>query len=268
MEQLQLMLPRNKEIESWFPVVSEKFREYEINTANRIAGFMAQTGHESADFTVTEENLNYSVSALNRVFPRYFGVGKRNAAEYARNPEKLANYVYMDEFRSARGALGNTRPGDGWKFRGGGIKQLTGRNNYAAFGASIWMTADQAASYVRSRLGSLESACWFWETNKISRFADRDDIVGMSRAINGGNIGLEDRQNRYVRAKNILTEEMQIGATGNLVKDVQRKLGLSADGIFGADTRSAVVAWQKTHNYSANGKLTQSQIAKILGSLK
>jgi predicted chitinase len=93
------------------------------------------------------------------VFPRYFGPGKRDAAEHARNPEKIANYVYMDEFRSKAGALGNTQPGDGWKFRGRGLKQLTGRNNYARFAKDYDMTADEAAEWIETRMALSRQPC-------------------------------------------------------------------------------------------------------------
>ena len=139
LEQFSAMIPKNRKAAEWYEAAVPMFEQYEINTVNRIAGFMAQCAHESADFTRLEENLNYSEKALNGVFGRYFGKGKRDAAEYARDPEKIANYVYQDEYRSKRGALGNTEPGDGWLFRGRGIKQLTGRNNYAAFGETVGM---------------------------------------------------------------------------------------------------------------------------------
>jgi len=126
LEQFSAMIPSNKDPKAWYDAAIPMFEEYEINTVNRIAGFMAQTSHESRDFTALVENLNYSEKALNSVFGRYFGTGKgkRNAKDYARNQEKIANYVYQDEFRSKRGALGNINAGDGWLFRGRGIKHL------------------------------------------------------------------------------------------------------------------------------------------------
>jgi putative chitinase len=286
-EQFQQMIPTNREASAWYVIAVDMFKKYDINTTNRIAGFMAQCAHESMDFRVLEENLNYSVDALNRVFPLYFGAPpKRNPAEYARNPQKLANYVYMDEFRTPNGRLGNTQPGDGWRFRGGGIKQLTGRNNFTRFGQSIGMTAEQAADYVRTKKGAFESACWFWQTNNLVRFADRDDIDGMSRAVNGGTIGLEDRRNRYSRAKQILgtivtetarpatpppitatqtPETLRVGSRGDLVRRVQQALRITADGIFGPGTEQAVRSWQRINRYTSNGILDTTQINKLLG---
>ena len=286
LEQFSAMIPKNKDPEEWYENVVDMFKKYDITTPLRIAGFMAQCAHESADFTALEENLNYSEKALASVFGRYFGEGKRNPAEYARQPEKIANYVYQDEFRSKQGAMGNTQPGDGWKFRGRGIKQLTGRNNYTAFGKSVGMTAEEAAEYVATKKGALESACWFWATNKIDRFADADDIVGMSKKINGGTIGLEDRKARYERAKALLggkasapvkpqitdavtqkaaTRTLRRGMKGDDVKRLQKALGIGADGDFGFGTDSALKKWQRSNGLTADGIAGPATLAKLFG---
>jgi putative chitinase len=238
--QFSAMIPKNKASEAWFDEAEAMFQKYEINTPNRIAGFIAQCAHESLDFTRLEENLNYSEKALNSVFGRYFGKGKRNAKDYARNPEKIANYVYQDEFRSKRSALGNTTDGDGWRFRGRGIKQLTGRNNYTAFAKSVGMSAEDSAEYVATPKGAMESACWFWKTNRLERFADKDDNLGLTKAINGGTIGLEDRDRRYKEAKAILggkdipktaakssgSRTLRKGMKGDDVAAMQKALGI------------------------------------------
>jgi putative chitinase len=288
LQQFSNIIPTNRNPKPWFDASQELFEKYQINTPLRIAGFMAQCAHESNDFNSLEENLNYSEDALNRVFSRYFGKGKRNAAEYARKPEKIANYVYQDEFRSKAGALGNTQPGDGWRFRGRGIKQLTGRNNYAAFGKTVGMTAEQAADYVATPKGAIESACWFWSTRKLNAVADADDIVRMTKIINGGDIGLADRKARYTKAKTILgglksnksmpkpvnqqitdsvtqskNLEIKRGSRGELVKQVQKALKLSDDGIFGIQTEVAVKSWQRINRYTVNGILNQEQINKL-----
>ena len=286
LEQFSAMIPKNKDPEEWYENVVDMFKKYDITTPLRIAGFMAQCSHESADFTALEENLNYSEKALASVFGRYFGEGKRDPAEYARQPEKIANYVYQDEFRSKQGAMGNTQPGDGWKFRGRGIKQLTGRNNYTAFGKSVGMTAEEAAEYVATKKGALESACWFWATNKIDRFADADDIVGMSKKINGGTIGLEDRKARYERAKallggkasasvkpqitNAVTQKaaartLRRGMKGDDVKRLQKALGIGADGDFGFGTDSALKKWQRANGLTADGIAGPATLAKLFG---
>ncbi len=293
LDKFSKMIPTNKEAAEWFPIATDFFEKYNITTPLRIASFMAQCAHESNDFKNLEENLNYSVDNLLKIFPRYFGKGKEDPAQYARNPQKLANYVYMDVNRSKSGALGNTQPGDGWRFRGGGIKQLTGRNNFTAFGRDIGMSAEQAADYVRTKKGAFESACWFWKKNKLEKFADADDIDGMSKRVNGGDIGLQERRSRYIRAKSILSfntkpiaafpiavndqitdsvtqkvapvyPTLQRRSSGDIVRRIQQKLGLAADGTFGLQTEVAVRSWQRSNKYASNGILTDEQIRKLL----
>jgi putative chitinase len=290
LQQFQQMIPTNKEAAEWYAIAIDMFPKYDITTPNRIAGFMAQCNVESGEFRTLEENLNYSVESLNRVFGRYFGPPpKRNAAEYARNPQKLANYVYMDEFRSPSSRLGNTQPGDGWRFRGGGIKQLTGRSNFTRFGQTIEMTPEEAADYVRTKQGAFESACWYWRTNNLERFADRDDIDGMSRAVNGGDNGLVARRNQYTRIKGIIGNKvsasptpvnpqitdavttprpvttLQRGSKGDLVRQVQRALKIADDGSYGPTTVNAVKSWQRINRFKADGVLNTEQINRILG---
>jgi putative chitinase len=270
LEQTRSILKTNKSAAEWHPLLVDMLPRYGINTVPRIAGFMAQCAHESADFNTLEENLNYSESALLRVFPRYFGPGKRNAAEYARNPQKLANYVYMDEFRSKSGALGNTKSGDGWRFRGGGIKQLTGRNNFTVFGKSIGMTPEEAADYVRTKQGALESACWFWSTNKLNAFADARDIIGMTNRINGGTIGLEDRTRRWnaallILSNNALATQLHRGSKGSEVVALQKIIGVRADGDFGPGTEAALKKWQKSKGLPTTGIVDPTTRAALFG---
>ena len=281
LEQFSAMITSNKDPKAWYDAAIPMFEEYEINTPNRIAGFMAQTSHESLDFTRLTENLNYSEKALNSVFSRYFGKGKnkRDAKDYARNQEKIANYVYQDEFRSKRGALGNTNPGDGWLFRGRGIKQLTGRNNYAAFGKSVGMSAEEAAGYVATEKGAMESACWFWKKNKLQKWADKGDNKGLTKAINGGTIGLEDRNSRWDNCLAILGGEMpkkkaakaskggsrtlRKGMKGDDVAKMQKALGITADGDFGFGTQTTVKKWQKMNGLVADGIVGPATQAKM-----
>jgi putative chitinase len=275
------MIPRNREAKEWHDIAVDMFKKYDITTPLRIAGFMAQCAHESSDFTALEENLNYREETLLRVFPRYFGKGKANPAEYARNPERLANYVYMDANRSKSGALGNTQPGDGWRFRGRGIKQLTGRNNYAAFAKTVGMTAEQAAAYLETKKGAFESACWFWKKNNIASFADKDDIVGMTKRINGGTIGLDDRRARYERAKSLLRSSssvnnqitdsvtqraprtLTIGMKGDDVRRLQAVIGVPADGDFGFGTASALRKWQRSNGIEPTGVAGPDTLSKL-----
>jgi putative chitinase len=282
---LQQMISGNREIPDWYDALCDILPKYDITTPERVVGFVTQCAHESNNFRSLEENLNYSVEALVRVFSRYFtGPNGRNPRDYARNPEKLANYVYMDKYRSRAGALGNIQPGDGWRFRGRGIKQLTGRNNYAAFGRTVGMTAEQAADYVATKRGALESACWFWSTRNLNRFADQRDIVGLSRAINGGDIGLADRRNRWNRGLTIIGtpaaatphptpvapqpatgQVLARGSRGPQVARLQQALGILADGIFGPGTESALRQWQQGMRLPATGIADTETMRRLIG---
>jgi putative chitinase len=285
-EHLAAMIPTNKNVPMWYKAMMEIFPKYEINTPNRIAGFVAQCAHESNNFNTLEENLNYSEAQLLKTFGRYFGPApKRNAKEYAKNPEKIANYVYMDEFRSSK--MGNVKPGDGWLFRGRGLKQLTGRENYTNFGKSIGMTAEEAAVYVATEKGAIESACWFWNAKKLNAVADADDIVKMTKIINGGDIGLADRTARYTKAKAVLssnvvqstqlspapapvsklvtTTVLRRGSSGDVVKKIQAKLGLPEDGEFRLSTEIAVKKWQTANNLTVDGIVGLKTLERLLG---
>ena len=269
----------------WYSAMKEILPKYGITTQRRVAHFLSQTGHESGNYKTMEENLNYSEKALNAVFGRYFGAPpKRNAAEYARKPEKIANYVYMDEYRSKGGQMGNVQEGDGWRFRGRGLKQLTGRNNYTAFGKSIGMSAEEAAEYVVTEKGALESACWFWDSRNLNSIADSDDVKLMTKKINGGTIGLEDRQKRYAAAMKVLGMDVNVaeaveddddidigeigvlrkGSRGEGVKMMQEALGISADGAFGPGTERALKAWQAKNGLTADGIAGPKTLEKLL----
>lgn len=203
-QQITVLLPSNRKAASWCDPLNTMLPKHGITTVPRVAAFISQCAHESTDFTALEENLNYSAETLLRVFPRYFGLGKADPARFARNPEALANYVYMDENRSAKGKLGNVIPGDGWKFRGRGLKQVTGRSNYTAFGRAFGMTPDEAVAYLGTKEGALASALWFWDTRNLNEIADVQDVIRMTMAINGGTIGLLDRKRRFALAMRVI----------------------------------------------------------------
>ena len=278
-DQLRVMIPTNKEVESWCEELNKALPKYDITTPQRIAGFISQCAHESMDFNALSENLNYREETLNKIFPRYFGPGKRNAAEYAKNPEKIANYVYMDEFRTSK--LGNTQPGDGWRFRGRGLKQLTGRDNYTRFAKDYDMTAEQAAEWLETKEGALASALWFWNTNKLNTIADTGNVAALTKRINGGDIGLADRQARYAKAMAALGGKitapppassaapsggtLRRGSKGEEVKKMQAKLGLAADGDFGPGTEAALKKWQAANGLTADGVAGPKTLAKLLG---
>lgn len=273
------MLPSNRDAGEWLEALNSLLPKYDINTPQRIAGFVAQCAHESLDFKLLEENLNYRAETLLRVFPRYFGPGKADANEYAHKPEKIANYVYMDKHRSAAGALGNVHEGDGWLFRGKGLKQVTGRANHAAFGKLIGMTAEQVADYLLTKEGALKSALWFWDSRKLNTMADIGDIVHLTKVINGGDIGLDDRRDRYNRALAILSmppgsvvvnelptpapETLRRGAKGDAVLRLQKRLGMVPDGSFGPSTESAVKRWQQANGLTVDGVAGPKTLATL-----
>ena len=282
-DHLEPIIPNNNDVSDWYEALCEMLPKYGITTKRRVAHFLSQCAHESANFKRLEENLNYSAKALRAVFGRYFGAHpKRNADEYHRNPPKIANYVYMDEFRKYK--MGNVNPGDGWLFRGRGLKQLTGRDNYTKFGASVGMSAEEAANYVATKKGAIESACWFWDANNLNEIADTDDVRRMTKKINGGSIGLEDRQKRYTHAMEVLgmsaemfdTEDNDIqeilddigvlrkGAKGDGVKIMQEALGITADGDFGPGTERALKAWQEENDLTPDGIAGPATFAKLL----
>lgn len=278
--QLAAMIPTNKEVGEWCVALNEMLPKYGITTDKRIASFISQCAHESMDFRVLEENLNYKEATLLRVFPRYFGPGKENAAEYAGKPEKIANYVYMDKNRSKAGALGNQKEGDGFLFRGKGLKQVTGRANTTAFGKTVGMTAEEAAEYLLTKKGALESALWFWGSRNLNEVADTGDVTRMTKIINGGDIGLADRQARYAKAMAALggkieainsqitdavTQVLRRGSKGDMVKKMQAKLGLNSDGDFGPGTEAALKKWQTANGLTADGVAGPKTLAKLLG---
>ena len=194
----------------------------------------------------------------------------------------IANRVYNDEYRKYK--MGNTEEGDGWRFRGRGLKQLTGRDNYTRFGKSVGMTAEEAAEYVATPAGAIESACWFWDTNNLNDIADTDDVKRMTKKINGGTIGLEDRMRRYGQAMDVLGMEasqleaeeddvealiddigvLRKGARGDGVKIMQEALGIGADGVFGPGTERALKAWQSSNGLVADGIAGPATLEKLL----
>ena len=281
--QLAAMIPTNKEVGEWCAALNEMLPKYGITTDKRIAAFVSQCAHESMDFRVLEEALSYKTETLLKVFPRYFGPGKENPDEYARNPQKLANYVYMDKNRSKGGALGNVKENDGWAMRGKGLKQVTGRANHEAFGKTVGMTAEEAAAYLLTKKGALESALWFWGSRNLNEVADTADVTRLTKIINGGDIGLADRQQRFAKAMAALggkieasapvnsqitdavTQTLRKGSKGDLVKKLQAALNIGADGDFGQGTENALKKWQDRNGLTADGVAGPKTLAKLLG---
>ena len=197
-DQLRQLLPKNPYIDYWHNALSQLLPDYEINTPQRIAAFIAQCAHESGNFVFLTENLNYKAESLMKIFGKYFK-DIATAKAYEKKPEKIANRIYANRMGN-----GDEASGDGWRYRGRGLIQLTGKTNYTWFAASLEISAEEAAEYTQTFEGAAQSACWFWETNKLNNEADKGDIKTMTRKINGGFIGLDDRIKHYNHALHVL----------------------------------------------------------------
>ncbi len=197
LQQLQQIIPKNKYVEYWYDALQQLLPQYQIDTPQRLAAFLAQCAHESGNFVFIKENLNYRWQSLRKTFPKYFHTDQL-AQQYEKQPEKIANRVYANRMGN-----GPEESGDGWRFCGRGLIQLTGRDNYSWFAASLEISPEEASEYMETFEGAAQSACWFWETNNLNQWADRGDIVTLTKRINGGTIGLEDRQKHYQHALHI-----------------------------------------------------------------
>ncbi len=201
LEQLKQLLPKNPYVQNWHNALVQLFPDYEINTPKRMAAFIAQCAHESAGFMILTENLNYKWQTLRKIFPKYFP-DDATAQRYASMPNKqeaIANKVYANRMGN-----GPEESGDGYKYRGRGLIQLTGKQNYSWFAASLEISPEEATEYLGTFEGAAQSACWFWETNKLNQWADKGDIVTLTKRINGGTIGLDDRIKHYEHALHVL----------------------------------------------------------------
>lgn len=205
---------RREVADRWLFAVQRACNEFDISTAQRIAGFLSQCAHESAGFTMLEENLNYRASVMATVWPTRFAEqipdpkrsGKTKAKKDAqgknipnkfalaieRKPEAIANAVY-----GGRMGNGPTQSGDGWKFRGRGLKQLTGKENHIRCGSALKVDLVNNPELLLTPELAARSAAWFWSSNGCSAFADKGDIEGLTKRINGGLIGIDDRKKRY-----------------------------------------------------------------------
>ena len=182
----------------WLNPLNATFEKYEINTPRRQAAFIGQCGHESSNFKVLQENLNYSAKGLMATWPSRFH--EIDVAEkYERNPEMIANKVY-----GGRADLGNTEDGDGWRFSGKGLIQLTGRANVTACGNAIGKPLAEHPELLLEPENAAMSAGWFWNRKQLNLLADNEDWTTITKRINGGVIGLQDRIDRIHKAMDIL----------------------------------------------------------------
>jgi putative chitinase len=202
-----LQAAKIKNPEKWLDAVVATCQEFEINTPQRVAGFLSQTSHESGGYTMLTENLNYRAATLAACWPNRFAVLgpdkkpiKENgklvptavANSIAGKPELIANLVY-----SSRMGNGPAESGEGWLYRGRGLKQLTGKDNYTRCGAALGLDLVGNPDLLLEPMAAARSAGWFWKANNLSAFADANDIKGMTKKINGGLIGYEQRQALY-----------------------------------------------------------------------
>lgn len=196
-EQLGACIGNNPYLDHWTEALNKILPDYGIDTPQRVAAFIAQAAHESGNFTALHENLNYRAVTLRKVFPKYFPTDEM-AAQYAQQPERIANRVYANRMGN-----GPEESGDGFRYCGRGLIQLTGQQNYQSFADSIETPLDQIPDFLQTFEGAVQSACWFWENNNLNQYADNDDILTMTKRINGGTIGLEDRKRHYEHAKHV-----------------------------------------------------------------
>ena len=198
-EQLSSVIGNNPDLAGWYDALSSILPTYEIDSPQRVAAFIAQCTHESGGFKRLKENLNYKAESLRRVFPKYFPTDEL-AQEYAHKQEQIANRVY-----GGRMGNGDESSGDGFRYCGRGLIQLTGRNNYTKFAESIGMAVEEVPALLETFEGAVKSACWFWKTNNLNQYADAGDILTMTKRINGGTIGLEDRIKHYNHALEVFS---------------------------------------------------------------
>ena len=200
LNQLKQLLPRNQHVSYWHHALEQLLPDYEINTPRRMAAFIAQCAHESGGFTTLKENLNYKPMSLRKLFPKYFDTDEL-AQQYCSKPNKqaaIANRIYANRMGN-----GDEASGDGYRFSGRGLIQLTGRATWQEFADSIETSLTDLDEYMQSFEGACQSACFFWESRKLNQYADAGDIVTLTRKINGGTIGLEDRKKHYEHALHI-----------------------------------------------------------------
>lgn len=198
--QLQQIFPKAKaaNLAAFCDEINEAAVEFEIDSPRRLAAFLAQCAHESGLFAHVRENLNYSAQGLRGIWPKRFPT-LAAAQPYHRNPQKIANKVYADRMGN-----GSEASGDGWSYRGRGLIQLTGKSNYIACSAGLEYDVVADPDYLETTEGAARSAAWYWYSRNLNKWADLGDIKTMTKLINGGYIGLEEREHFYHSALSVL----------------------------------------------------------------
>lgn len=201
LELLQELFPKTSasKLEQFVDPLNATLERFDISTPERVAAFLAQCGHESGGFNFMKENLNYSADGLLKVFPKYFK-DRATAEAYARKPQKIASRVY-----GGRMGNGPEATGEGYKYCGRGLIQITGKANYMNMAEDLGIDPDQIDEYCETVEGACMSAGWFWDVNELNHLADSQDIKSMTKRINGGFNGLDDRIEHYEHAMHLLT---------------------------------------------------------------
>ncbi len=195
-QQLLQVLPNAGQVAGVFvPVLNTAMSGYQIVGTKRIAAFVAQVGHESGHLVRLVENLNYSADALRRTWPSRFNAELASTA--ARKPEQIANIAYGKR-------MGNTEQGDGWKYRGRGLIQITGKNNYRACGEALGLYLIAQPELLEKPQHACMSAAWFWATNGLNTLVDAGKFDAITQRINGGQNRAADRQALYAKALKVL----------------------------------------------------------------
>jgi len=197
---VQQILQGAPHLEDWYKALNEILPDYDITSVQRVACFLGQTQHESGNYRAVRENLNYKAEGLIKIFGRHFPGGLAEAQQYAHNQERIANRIYQNRMGN-----GPEASGDGFKFRGRGLIQLTGRENYTFFADSIGENVDNIPAFLETFEGAVQSACYFWEASKLNALADQLDIKKMTKVINGGYLGLDERISHIKNAMQILS---------------------------------------------------------------
>ncbi len=183
---------------------NETFQRFGILTPAQQASWIGQCGHECGNFRILEENLNYRAPTLLKLFPktpkRQWGFTPEEAAAYEKQPQKIANRIYSNRMGNRDEASG-----DGWRFRGSGFLQLTGHSNFYHAGQALGVDFVMQPELVRTPMYAAQTAGWFWQTHKLNQYADSGDFVTMTKRINGGTIGLEDRIKHINHALHVLS---------------------------------------------------------------
>ena len=201
LEILKALCPKTKEavLQKYAASLDETAKYYDMyDNKKRAAAFVAQVAHESGGFNFVKENLNYSAKGLRSTFGKYFH-DDAVAKQYAKQPAKIANRVYANRMGN-----GDEASGDGYKYCGRGLIQLTGKQNYTKFAQDLGITVDETVAYLETPEGAVSSAGWFWDNNNLNSYCDKDDFIGLTKRINGGTIGLEDRKHHYELALKLL----------------------------------------------------------------